>query len=104
MGNIKYLQPEFEGRASCKGFHHSKLLDSSGVFLYESTSPEGDIHYDVFKAILTKPHPYSNDTTYSLIERFPSDEIYGLSAYNFRSLRTALKRFFDMVERNTEES
>ena len=95
---IKYLAPEFQGRASCKGFIYSKLLNHNGVFLYEVTSPEGWVHYDVFKSNITKPHPHSKDTEYSLIERPPHDEAYGRHAWNFRSLRLALKRYFNTIE------
>ncbi len=51
--------------------------------------------FEVFKVKLSKPHPKAqNDLdNYDLVEKFPGDEDFGKSAWTFRTLEAAEKRY-----------
>lgn len=51
--------------------------------------------FEVFKIKKGKPHPKANDDlrNYDAVERFPSDEDFGKSAWTYSSLDQALARY-----------
>ena len=93
---IKDLENEFTGTSSTKGFQYLKLESGEQGFLYQVTTWENGIHYEVFSKKLVPicidfaTHQYS-DTDFKYV--YPKDEDFGKWAWCIVDYNKAIEKF-----------
>lgn len=80
---IKYLEEEFKGRGAVNIFNYKRIYQSDNVSAYKKTAIEGGYSsIEVFERRFSKPYYEQNgDDMFDLVESFPSDAVFGVSAF-----------------------
>ena len=86
---IKELPLEFQGRGEVKFYSFRQVKRSNLVYLYEVLSPNGQRHYEVFKAKV--------NALYGNIS-YPSSKQFGISAWTCKTEAKALERFANIID------
>ncbi|MDX5585951.1 MAG: hypothetical protein QNK20_13745 [Aureibaculum sp.] len=87
---MKQLKVEFHGRGEIKGYLFTQIRQTDKAFLYEVSSG-GSKHYEVFLKRINR--------RFACIS-YPTSNAFGLWAWTFMDLESAVKKFNGLNENN----
>jgi hypothetical protein len=87
---MKQLKVQFHGRGEVKGYLFTQISKTDKAFLYEVSSGDSK-HYEVFKKKIN--HRFA-------CVSYPTSKSFGLWAWTYMSLRSAIKKFDELNTTN----
>ena len=91
----KLLDYTFEGTGDMKGFIFTRITSTDTAYLYEVTSSEGNVHYEVFKRIIVPICVDFKNRVYSDVhtkETYPKTKDFGVLAWNYKLIKSAVEK------------
>ena len=94
----EYLPLDFIGRGSVNGKKFTKMLHTDKHLIYK-VEYMGGKKFDVFKRKFRPKFDFTNNTTDSgvMVEQYPSDEEFGIRAYQFEAMEKAYEKMKAMI-------
>lgn len=90
---ITPLKTHFYGRGEVRGFLFSQMEASDKAYLYRVTTPQNDIHFEVFKHKVNKS-PVLDVPQVS----YPSSRAFGAWAWHHGTLESAYKKYAELCK------
>ncbi len=87
---MKQLRVRFHGKGEVKGYLFTQISKTDKAFIYE-VSYDDSKHYEVFKKKIN--HRFG-------CESYPTSNAFGLWAWTFMDLESAVKKFNGLNENN----
>lgn len=90
---INPLKTNFYGRGEVRGFLFSQMEASDKAYLYRVTTPQNDIHFEVFMHKVNKsPALKSPQVSY------PTSKAFGAWAWTYSDLESAYKKYAELCK------
>ena len=79
------------------GFTYTQVRVKGRYYVYEQTSRDKSVTHEVFKAVIL-PEKDLFGTHYPRRHKFPSNNEFGVNAWSYWKLETAIKKFVEISQ------